>query len=116
MNLFTRFKNWLYPVSDPVLAQFYREYYNWAVAKIPDRKFNKVLGLCNNFGVWAGAHGMNVNRQEHLRKIMRNQFEAENLDRQFPFGGRCKYLEESRASSQHLNKQRLAFVKKYGKV
>ena len=46
----------------------------------------------------------------------REQIEAENLDRQFPFGGRCKYLEESRASSQYLNKQRLAFVKKYGKV
>jgi len=95
------------------LIRFYREYAQWLHNGAPDREpFRRCVGLCT-----ALRTDYTVVSQEtrmELKREMQDQFEAAGLDRSFPFGT-TRYYELRESNTQHLDPERIAWVREHAK-
>lgn len=103
------------------LTKFYRAYNDWLDADAPrDNRygFYKDIGLCGNLvsfyknGELVIPSHADMQTLQVIRNEMRDQFLYAGLDAQYPFGER-KYIRQRRDCSQHLDPNRIRWVKSH---
>lgn len=96
--------------AQEVLNSFYLAYFEWLEAGASEGLeneygFGRGVGLCSNLGDFSGWGSAPYH-------LMLDQFKAEGLDKEYPFGGFDLYLEEQSDDTIYLNPQRIEWVAK----
>jgi hypothetical protein len=87
------------------LKAYLSAYAAWVDAGAPDGEpFDRCIGLCTNILNWEG-------RPPGLVAGLKAAFKADGLDKRYPFGGEDQYDAAADNNEQHLNEQRLAWVR-----
>lgn len=94
------------------LRQFLKAWLEWAESGGGASKvFSRYQGLCNCATDWVFSRP--VHRKPQLLSELRKLFIAQNLNPDFPFGGRAVFSIESVTGGMHLNPERLAWVRSF---
>lgn len=102
------------------LRDFYRAYRKWAADGAPVENvhgFHRGVGLCTNLANWVDSlRGYPAEHRwaetRRLKKAMLAQFEAAGHETAHPFGYDA-YQEAQRKCIQHLDQNRLAWVREH---
>lgn len=90
-----------------MLKAFYQAYAAWLDAGAPHLEpFSRGVGLCNNLRHF-------TDDWKPLRTEMAAQFEAAGLDPKYPFGGEADYDERLIDERQHMNPERIEWVRNH---
>lgn len=91
------------------LKAFLAAYLAWVDAGAPHKEpFSRRYGLCSNLYDWSLR--LDYDGREALEKELDQLFALEGLDECHPFGG-DKYLEARESETQHLNMDRINWVR-----
>ena len=89
------------------LKEFYQAYAAWLDAGAPSLEpFNRSSGLCANIVIF-------TDEPRELLREMKSQFKAAGLDSGYPFGCEGVYYMQCRNATQHLNPERIEWVRKH---
>lgn len=87
---------------------------DWLFQGLPDDNpygFSCMHPLCVNLGIASDSFGINYSFREQLVQL----FDREYDDKHYPFGGKSLYKTEWKLGSLYANRQRLAFIEKWGR-
>jgi hypothetical protein len=93
-----------------LLKKFLAEWLEWAEGGAEDCKpFDRSIGLCTSYHDWLFRRS--GFEEVGARKQLEFLFISDGLDKSYPFGGEEEYWDALEHDRQHLNPQRLAWVR-----
>jgi hypothetical protein len=95
-----------------LLKRFLQSWIDWIDAGAPQGEpFSRNTGLCANVYDWTIECDLDIDAITKILRELRKTFRADNLHPMTPFGGNVVYLKETETATQHLNAERLAWVR-----
>lgn len=96
------------------LAEFYKAYSDWIDAGAPEGEpFSRRSGLCGSLCLYLTSKGYRFPARDMTLQLMKSQFIKAGLSRDYPFNhAENSYYVECIDGSIHINKNRIAWVKK----